>query len=249
MATTKSGRGFSLLEAVLALSITSLLVGSLGFLLIYASRTLKQAVSYNTVQQQSLLAMRKIADDLTLSNIYSIYSVANPPIPNEYYINPVGGVNATFLSPKLSALDVNRDLLDFDGTPNLLYRSWVGFYVDADKNLIRAELLAGVDTAYPIVPLPAGVPPLPWIGSIPAPALFTGMTGAKSRIICRGIATQDPLGAPVVDSFQIETDPSTAAVATAANISIKVQDKFGSGNNQFHQLNFFSRVFVKNTTR
>jgi len=231
----------------MASSITSLLFGSLGCLLIYASRTLKQAISYNTVQQQSLLAMRKVADDLTLSNIYSIYSVVNPA---GYNLNPVGGVNATFLSPKLSAMDADRELLDFDATPNLRYRTWVGFYIDANRNLIRAELLAA-DTAYPLpVTLPAvGVPPLPSAAAIPAPAVFTGITGAKSRIICRGIATQDPLGAPVVDSFQVETDPSNAAVATAANISIKVQDRFGSGNNQFHQLNFFSRVFVKNTTR
>lgn len=227
-------RGFSLLEAVVALAISGLLLGALGALLIYASRTLAQSVSDSTVQQQGVVALRKLSDDLIQSNIYSVYSVSDSG-PN-HLAAVANGLNVTFLSPYGVSSQPNSRLFSLGPTHHPFFRTWVGYSVDSARNLVRHDK----DTAAIEVPSPPTSPLL-------SPTLlsdFTGMPASQRsrRVVVKGVVLQDAAGNAVTDGFSIFP---TAADDRAVNVVLRIQDFFGSS--RFQQLNFTTQVYLRNT--
>jgi hypothetical protein len=240
------------MEAIVALSITSMIIGALGFLLIYASRTLTQSFSDSTVQQQGVVALRKVSDDIIQSNIYSLYSVGNTynPLPAA-----VGGLNVTFLSPYDVTTQLGSRIFRFgpvSGPPPppypLQFQSWVGYAVDAAQKLIRYDN----DTAAPpppFTPLPVNMTPLP------APALLNPKTVAdmntgaasqrSSHMVAKGIVIQDPSGAPVTTGFAANT-VLIGGKPGAVRLTLQIQDYYGSGPNRFNQLNFTTQLYPRN---
>jgi len=235
---SKRLRGFSLIEAVVALAITAMIMGSLGFLLIYATRTLRQSFSDSTVQQQGLLALRRVSDDLVQSNLYSVYSVADPVTAALV----TSGMNVTLLSPFGASGQTGDKLLQYDATTGRLrFRSWVGYNVDAEHKLIRSDFDTGAG-----LPLQLGSPP-PLLTQ-PSPADFTtpGPTHRSTRTVARGIVVTEPNGSASPDGFAIRPAPANQE---AFDLSLRVQDFFGSGSNRFSGLNFSTRLYVRNTSK
>lgn len=229
-------RGFSLLEAVVALAITGLLLGALGSLLIYASRTLRQSVSDSTVQQQGVVALRKVSDDLVQANIYSLYSVSDPG--GNHLTSVANGLNVTFLSPYGVSSRGDSRLFSFGATHHPQFRSWVGYSVDASRNLVR------YNRETPAAELPSPPP-----SALISPTLVSDFTGLPAnqqsrRVIVKGIVVQDPAGASVTDGFSIFPLPA-AVGGRAVQLVLRVQDFFGS--NRFQQLNLSTQVFLRNT--
>lgn len=234
--------GFSLMEAVVALSITSLIIGALGFLLIYATRTLKQSFSDSTVQQQGIVAMRKLSDDLIQSNIYSVYSVGNSYNP---LASPPGGMNVTFLSPyEVNSQAVSRMFYYDAGPDRLRFQTWVGYCVDASQKLIRYD---NNSPSPPYTDPPVSMnPAFPLLRS---PLSVADMTvGAanqhSSRVITKGVALLNSAGTPITDGFSVDTGPT--GVPRYLTLNLKLLDFYGSGSDQFHQLNFTTRLYPRN---
>ncbi|MFN8608486.1 MAG: prepilin-type N-terminal cleavage/methylation domain-containing protein [Vulcanimicrobiota bacterium] len=236
MGSNLKGRGFSLLEAVVALTITGLLLGALGSLLIYASRTLSQSVSDSTVQQQGVVALRKVSDDLIQANIYSLYSVTDPG--SNHLAVVANGLNVTFLSPHGVSGQPSANLFQFSGTHHLQFLSWVGYSVDASKNLVRYDKQAS-----PAIQISS-----PPASALTSPTLLTDFTGMPAnqqsrRVVLKGVVTQDAAGMPVTDGFAV--NPIPAVGGRAVNLTLRVQDFFTS--NRFQQLNLTTQVFLRNT--
>lgn len=223
-----------MLEAVVALTISGLLLAALGSLLIYASRTLAQSVSDSTVQQQGVIALRKLSDDLIQSNIYSVYSVSDPGSNN---LAPVAnGLNVTFLSPYGVSSQPGSRLFSLGATHHPQFRTWVGYSVDSARNLVRYDK----DAVALDVPSPPTSP-------LVSPALlsdFTGMpaTQRSRRVVVKGVVLQDATGAPITDGFSIFPTP---ADDRAVNVVLRIQDFFASS--RFQQLNFTTQVYLRNT--
>ena len=162
MRSTSRPRGFSLIEAVVALAVASLLLAGLTSLLIYALRCLRQFTTYNTVQQQTVLALQSVSQDLGLSNTATML------------------LNTNDLCVMASPCDVRTNLdwtkLTFTGT-DLNYRTWVGYYRTANGDLHRVEVpLAG---SFPVSAVP--------LGSRPNLATLSAVTGAANRVVARSL--------------------------------------------------------------
>lgn len=237
---SKRRRGFSLIEAVVALAITAMIMGSLGFLLIYATRALRQSFSDGTVQQQGLLALRRVSDDLVQTNLYSVYSVADPVTTSLV----TSGMNVTLLSPFLASGRSGDKLLQYDATTGRLrFQSWVGYSVDGEQRLIRSDFdeIGGTPVNLVLANPPASL-------TQPSPGDFTSpaLPHRSARTVARGIVVQEPNGSAAPDGFAIRPVPANPE---AFDLSLRVQDFFGSGRNRFSGLNFSTRLYVRNTSR
>lgn len=169
------GRGFTLLEAVVALAVASLLMAGLTSLLIYAVRCLRQFTTYNSVQQQLILATRALTEDLSLSNTASI----------------APGVDVCILGTPYDLRDApNYERFTFVGS-DLAYRSWVCYYRLPNGELHRAEQSMGA--SYPVNAIP--------LGARPAPATFMALGGTRNHVVARSLSlfkTQLPATAGTV---------------------------------------------------
>ena len=211
----------------MALAITGLLLGALGSLLIYASRTLAQSVSDSTVQQQGVIALRKLSDDLVQSTIYSVYSVSDPG-PSNHLAPVANGLNVTFLSPYGVSSQPNSRLFNPGPTHHPRFRTWVGYSVDSSRNLVRYDR----DTPPQEVLSPPSA-------ALATPLLLTDFTIVPS---VQAIEVQDAAGNPISDGFSISPTP---AIDRAVNVVLRIQDFFAS--TRFQQLNFTTQVYLRNT--
>ena len=219
----------------MALAITGLLLGALGSLLIYASRTLAQSVSDSTVQQQGVIALRKLSDDLVQSTIYSVYSVSDPG-PSNHLAPVANGLNVTFLSPYGVSSQPNSRLFNPGPTHHPRFRTWVGYSVDSSRNLVRYDR----DTPPQEVLSPPSA-------ALATPLLLTDFTSMppsqrSRRVIVKGVVLQDAAGNPISDGFSISPTP---AIDRAVNVVLRIQDFFAS--TRFQQLNFTTKVYLRNT--
>ncbi|MBS2038962.1 type II secretion system protein [bacterium] len=155
-------RGFTLLEAVVALAVAGLLMAGLSSLLLYAVRSLRHFTTYNGVQQQLILATRSLHEDLSLSNTASMV---------------LGVPDSCILGSPYDLRDVlNHDRFVFVGA-DLAFRSWICFYRTASGELHRAEQSMG--GSYSVSAIPVGTRPLL--------ATFTALGGTRNHIVARNL--------------------------------------------------------------
>ena len=179
-------RGFTLIEAVVALAVASLLLTGLTSLLIYALRCLRQFTTYNTVQQQTVLALQSVSQDLGLSNTATML------------------LGTSDLCVMASPCDVRTNLdwtrLTFTGT-DLNYRTWVGYYRTSNGDLHRVEIPLG--GSFPVSAVPLGGQP-----NLPA---LSAVTGSANRVVARflqdfQVAAIPGTAATVAVSFRVRLD-------------------------------------------
>lgn len=142
---------------MVALTVAGLLMAGLTSLVIYALRCLRQFTAYNTVQQQTLLALQWVGEDLGASNTASM---------------TLGTTDSCILG---SPFDVrtNPDYKKYTFTGNdLAYRTWVCYFRNGAGELHRVEQTMG--GLFPVGALP--------IGTRPALAVFTAADG---RVVAR----------------------------------------------------------------
>lgn len=141
------------------MTVAGLLMTGLTSLLIYALRCLRQFTAYNTVQQQTLLALQWVGEDLSLSNTASM----------------VLAVDSCILGSPCD-LRSNPDYKKFAYSGNdLAYRTWLCYFRNSAGELHRVEQTMGGN--FPVGALP--------VGTRPALAVFTASSG---RIVARHLS-------------------------------------------------------------
>lgn len=145
------------MEAMVALAVAGLLMTGLTSLVIYALRCLRQFTAYNTVQQQTLLALQWVGEDLGSSNTASM---------------TLGTPDSCILgSPFDLRTHADYKKHTFTGS-DLAYRTWVCYFRNGSGELRRAEQTMG--GLFPVGALP--------LGTRPALAAFTASGG---RVVAR----------------------------------------------------------------
>ncbi len=142
---TRHEGGFSLLELLLAISITSILLLVGGNFVV--DGTLSANIDYNRTIVQS---NTKSAVDIVARTIRSSRSVQaqnsqpdpNPPVSgNPYSWTGTAGTNATLILA-VPARDTSGNLLYVDGLHNNLYTNDVIFYLDPSTNRLYKRTIA-----------------------------------------------------------------------------------------------------------
>lgn len=153
-------RGFTLIEAMVALTVAGLLMTGLTSLVIYALRCLRQFTAYNTVQQQTLQALQWVGEDLGASNTASM---------------TLGTPDSCILgSPFDVRTNTDYKKHTFTGT-DLAYRTWVCYFRNGAGELRRVEQTMG--GLFPVGALP--------LGTRPTLAVFTAAGG---RVVARHLS-------------------------------------------------------------
>ncbi|MGE0491603.1 MAG: prepilin-type N-terminal cleavage/methylation domain-containing protein [Vulcanimicrobiota bacterium] len=137
----RHSRGFSLIEAFLALFLLMVLLSGLYAVMLSGLDSIRQARAFAAAQQQALQGMASVLTEfsnstpasVTLAPEHVIFLSPEPPLPTggAFVFSPAG---------------------------KLMWQKWVCFYRDgAAKQLVRAEipLSAAIDEAVPSPPVPS----------------------------------------------------------------------------------------------
>ncbi|MGE0494785.1 MAG: hypothetical protein AB7S38_36580 [Vulcanimicrobiota bacterium] len=158
-------RAFSLLELVVYASLLLLLLGGVTMVVVGGVRYLQTGSAYQTAQNESLIAMRKLVEDLGRSTA-QFRRPASPLSDSDHIIflspePPAGGSDWTY----------NND--------ELQYHFWICYYWDmGQRELVRARLpVGGTPITRSTIPVPTA-PPL---------ANFRPPANNDVRVIARGI--------------------------------------------------------------
>lgn len=142
------------------------LLGALYLLLIYGMRYLRQGEVYQTVQQQALIAMRKVTVELANSNMATV-SFGTAPTPH-----------VIFLSLEKELTQPDRWVYSYNAGGLPLWQKWVCFFLDgASGHVVRTE-----------IPLasPVTLPPTP---AAPSLASFESVVPPHRQVVARHIDT------------------------------------------------------------
>lgn len=185
------------------MAVASLLMAGLTALLIYSLRSLRQFNAYNTVQQQTTLALQSLSEDLGLSNtagmLLNTADVCTIPSPCGLRSQP------------------DWKVMSYTGT-DLNYRSWVCYYRAANGDLHRAEQDMG--GSYTVSTIP--------VGSRPALAVFSALTSSANRIVARNLvsfqvdSTTTPATVQVGFRVSVQIDSTHATdLRTATQVRVR----------------------------
>jgi prepilin-type N-terminal cleavage/methylation domain-containing protein len=155
LATKSRLKAFTLIEAVIAMAVVSLLLGAIYLSLIYGSRSLQQTLAYSDVQRQAQMAMRRLKDDLGGSSFAKV-----APGLNEVRL----------ISPHGTATESDADQYRYTGVGQLLFRTWVGYYKTPTGELRRAEINLSPDI---VLPDPVAIPLLADFQAVSGPLVRT----------------------------------------------------------------------------
>ncbi len=185
-ATVRRG-GFSIIEVLVSGTLLLFLLGALYLLMVAGMRYFQQGRAYQTVQNQTMIAMRHLLAELqdsrptcwdydTVPVSHLIFLSASQPMPNDGPVqhSPLGVIN---------------------------WQKWVCYRLTATGELQRDEMVP--------VGLPSVMPP----ATIPAYAGF-GFAGPNLRIIARSITRFRVVQDVSPDTLRIELQ---AREATASN--------------------------------
>lgn len=119
-------RAFTLLEAAIVLSLTSLLLGLLAMYFVRGQRYAVDTETYASVQRQAAVVLRKITADLATGGF-------------EYLDTDPDGSAVWFLSSGPTA--EGQPYVEFrEETGRLIWKKWVCYYFDpANRTIMRAE--------------------------------------------------------------------------------------------------------------
>ena len=159
MSATKANRGFSLAELSVYSLLLSLLLGALYLLMASGMRYFRLGEAYQTVQQETVVGLRKLGDELANASTNSV-SYSNAPFPHVYFLSADRPQNVAGQPT-------------YDSAGDLEWRKWVCYYHDvAGRRLMRVEEALGTPQ---VVPVGAAAPAAPG-----GAAYFQGLPGATS---------------------------------------------------------------------
>lgn len=153
----------TILEALVAMTVLSLLMTSIYLLLIYGLHSRRQSEVYQTVHHQAEIAMQKLSVELTDSTIPTVSYGATPP-------------HIIFLSLQKTLDQPDRSVYTFAPSGSAQWHKWVCFYLDeSEHNLIRSEIDLGGPITLPPTPSP--------------PVLSDFQTSPSARTVARNIVS------------------------------------------------------------
>lgn len=186
-----SRRGFSLIELAVYASLLLVLLGGVSMVVVGGTRYLQTGTAYQTAQNESLVAMRKVMEDLGRSTA-QFRRPASPLTDSDHII---------FLSPDppggSTTWTYNND--------ELQYHFWICYYWDVGRQeLVKARLpVGGTPITRSTIPVPTA-PPL---------ANFKPPGNNDVRVVARGVtdfAVNDGATAQQL-SVRISTSVATAS--------------------------------------
>lgn len=163
------------------------LLGSLYLLVLAGLRYFQQGEVSQTVQQQAGLGLRRLNDDLSMSNLAT---VTYGPGPDHVF----------FLSPLKTSDQPDYRLYTYDASGNLEWHSWIGYVLNPNGDLVRYEVDPGGPTL---------VPPVP---AVPALATFTA--SAINRVVARNVSSLVVTPGATAQTLRLDL---TVSVATASD--------------------------------
>ncbi|MCA9796481.1 MAG: hypothetical protein KC910_31955, partial [Candidatus Eremiobacteraeota bacterium] len=180
-------RAFSLVEVAVSMGLLLGLLGSLYLLMLAGMRFFQQGEVSQTVQQQAGLGLRRLNDDLSMSNLATVTYGAGPD-------------HVFFLSPLKTSDQPDYRIYTYDGSGNLEWHTWIGYILNANGDLVRTEVDLGGATLVPPVP---AVPPL---------ATFTA--SPINRVVARKVSSLVVAPGATAQTLRIDL---TVSVATASD--------------------------------
>lgn len=163
------------------------LLGSLYLLVLAGLRFFQQGEVSQTVQQQAGLGLRRLNDDLSMSNLATVTFGAGPD-------------HVFFLSPLKTSDQPDYRVYTYDASGNLEWHSWIGYVLSPNGELVRTEVALGAPTLVPPVP---AVPPL---------ATFAG--SAINRVVARNVSSLVVTPGATAQTLRLDM---TVSVATASD--------------------------------
>lgn len=190
-------RGFSLIEAFLALFLLLVLLSGLYAVMLSGLNSIRQARAFAAAQQQALQAMAGILTEFSNSTSASV---------------TLGAEQVVFLSPEPPM--PTGGAFVFSPAGKLMWQKWVCFYRDgAADQLVRAEL-----------PLPAPIDepvPLP-----PVPTLADFQAAAQRQTVARNISVANFTNETFPDCFKVHieaAEPLTSEQTTEVHLESTVR--------------------------
>ncbi|MGE0494936.1 MAG: hypothetical protein AB7S38_37360 [Vulcanimicrobiota bacterium] len=194
MFVSRSNRGFSLAELSVYSLLLSLLLGSIYLLMHSGMRYFRLGEAYQTVQQETVVGLRKLSDELANASTNSV-SYSNAPFPHVY-----------FLSAERPQTVAGQPTHDPAG--DLEWRKWVCYYHDAaGRRLMRVEEALGTPTVVPVGATPPAPP-----GTAPYFQALPGASSLGSHVT--GLSFTAEAGAAVLIRLTCQTDTASDKTTT-----------------------------------
>lgn len=166
MNTRRRARAFSLIELAVYAALLVLLLGGVYLVVSNGARYLQLGAAFQNAQSESLVGMRKLVEELSISTDQGRVMAA--PIDSDYVI---------FLSPQPDPSHPEAPSWTYKDGVDLEYYRWVCYSWDqAEQALVRAELPVNPS---PLLGVTTDPPPL-------APTLAT-FQAADGRVVARGV--------------------------------------------------------------